>query len=129
MTLHRAIVSLGSNLPCSADIIRDAARRLRTVGRQIRWSGVYFGPDDTGRGPQYANAVMELELPVDRQALHEFTRGLEAAAGRTPESKSIGIMPLDIDLVVWDGQIVDAYDFSRDYFKQGYSLISDDILS
>ncbi len=121
--IHTAVISLGSNLPCSADMLADAASRLATVCRVVRSSGVYYGPDDTGRGPQYANAVIEIATSLSPDGFREFARGLEAAAGRTPESKSLGLMPLDIDTVIWDGEVVDPYDRRRPYFIKGYTII------
>lgn len=122
---HVAVISLGSNLPCAADILDDTCRRIAAVAAILRSSGCYFGPDDTGRGPRYANAVLEIVTDLTPDGFREFARGLEAAAGRTPESKLLGIMPLDIDVVIWDGDVVDTHDRFRPYFIKGYSLISE----
>lgn len=126
---HIAVISLGSNLPCAADILEDTCRRIGAVAGILRSSGCYFGPDDTGRGPRYANAVLEIDTGLTAIGFREFARGLEAAAGRTPESKQLGLMPLDIDVVIWDGVVVDSYDRSRPYFIKGYSLISENTRS
>lgn len=124
---HTAVISLGSNLPCAADILDDTCSRIAAVADIMRASGCYFGPDDTGRGPRYANEVLEIATGLSPDGFREFARGLEAAAGRTPESKQLALMPLDIDVVIWDGVVVNACDRARAYFIKGYSMISENI--
>lgn len=120
---HTAVISLGSNLPCGAAIVADAAERLQSVATIDCRSGIFSCPDDTGKGPDYSNEVMQLSTDLGEEGLRQFARGLEAAAGRTPESKRLGIMPLDVDLVIWDGTVLCPYDFSRPYFQHGYRSI------
>lgn len=122
-TMHSAIITLGSNLPCRADILRDTIARLRAVVTVEASSGIYDADDDTGRGPVYANEVLAVATSLPMEAMAQYARGLEAAAGRTAESKAMALMPLDIDIVVWDDTIVKPYDITRHYFTRGYAAI------
>lgn len=120
---HTAVISLGSNLPCAADIVADAVRRLTAVAAVQSSSGLFTNPDDTGRGPDYTNVVLRLDTDLSADGLREFARGLEAAAGRTPESKHLGLMPLDIDIVIWDDTTVSPADRYRQYFVHGLARL------
>lgn len=33
-------------------------------------------------------------------------------------------MPLDLDIVIWLGKIIDSYEYSRPYFKKGLEYLS-----
>ena len=44
--------------------------------------------------------------------------------GRTPQSKVSGVMPLDIDIVVFHDCIINLTQFDKDYFRQGYTQLS-----
>ena len=43
---------------------------------------------------------------------------LEEEAGRTPEGKHQGIVPLDIDVLQWNEQILKPADMKRDYVRE-----------
>ena len=43
---------------------------------------------------------------------------MEENAGRTPESKAQGIVPLDIDVLKWNNDILKPADMERDYIRE-----------
>jgi 2-amino-4-hydroxy-6-hydroxymethyldihydropteridine diphosphokinase len=45
-------------------------------------------------------------------------KDLEEEAGRTPEGKHQGIVPLDIDVLQWNEQILKPADMKRDYVRE-----------
>ena len=49
---------------------------------------------------------------------------LERNQGRTPELKIQGIVPIDIDVVIWNDEIVRMRDYEQDYFSQGYRQLN-----
>lgn len=122
---HTAIISLGSNLPCATQIVEATAEVLEDVVDIEASSGVFVNPDDTGRGDDYANAVLRVRTHLSEERFMQVAREFEQAAGRTPELKASGVVPLDIDLVIWDGRVVSEHDRVRPYFIHGYSLISE----
>ena len=42
---------------------------------------------------------------------------MERQAGRTPESKQLGIIPLDIDILTYDNQVIKAEDLRKKYVQ------------
>ena len=44
----------------------------------------------------------------------------EADHGRTQMKTFEGVIPIDIDLVIWDSRILRPRDFERHYFNVGY---------
>ncbi|MBJ2187268.1 MAG: 2-amino-4-hydroxy-6-hydroxymethyldihydropteridine diphosphokinase [Muribaculaceae bacterium] len=121
--IHEAILCLGSNTPCRRQAVEEAISRLATVARIESRSGECFSPDISGRGGEYLNVAVRCltDLPLD-----EFSRCLshfERLGGRLPESKSSGVMPIDIDLIVWDKAVVSPADHARPYFQAALSTL------
>ena len=56
----------------------------------------------------------------DMEELGALMKRWEREAGRIAHSKSV---PLDIDIVVFDGQVVRPRDFAQEYFKIGYRAL------
>ncbi len=117
------IISLGSNVDGAGEILARARRGLARVARIEASSGPYPAADDTGRGADYLNEVLAIDTDLTLDELESAAAGLERAAGRTPDSRRLGVMPLDIDVVVWRGEKGRPYDFTRPYFRHGYGLL------
>ena len=119
------ILCLGSNTPDKGNIIVAAQQRLARICTTVRSSGAYEAPDESGLGEPYINVVLEVSCDLDPEQLREHLKALEKDFGRTPESKSTGVMPLDADIIICDSIVLDRYQYSRDYFRKGYMIISE----
>ena len=114
--IHTAVLLLGSNVRQREAMLLQALRGIDTLGTRRSVSDVCLSDDISGLGSEYANitAVYTTEMP-----LNDFCTALsalECEAGRTPSSKYTGVMPLDIDVVMWDGRLVSPDDYARPYF-------------
>lgn len=114
------VLCLGSNVADRQSIISRAIARLDSLCYITASSSIYEAPDDSGLGGPYLNVVMSVvpELPYEDFRLR--LKEMECDFGRNERSKSIGCMPLDVDIIIWDGEIVDRYQYSREYFQKGF---------
>lgn len=117
MIFHRATICLGSNTPDCSLRLAYATKKLTRVARITASSDEIESADVTGRGKPYRNVVVELHTTLRKEQLLDFMALLERRGGRTAASKESGVMPLDIDLVVWDGCVVSEADFDAPYFR------------
>jgi 2-amino-4-hydroxy-6-hydroxymethyldihydropteridine diphosphokinase len=95
---------------------------LTAIG-QFDFSPMVESDDVTGRGPAYVNVVA---IGVTRLALDELLsrlKAIERLLGRTPESKLRGVVEADVDLVIWNGEVLRPKDAARDYFLIPYNLL------
>lgn len=118
------VICLGSNVTDRLDRLHDALASLRQWCHVQDVSDYYEAPDDSGLGAPYVNVVLSCVPLVDKDELCEHLKALEIEFGRSLTSKTDGVMPLDADIVVWHGEIVDPYEFSRPYFRQGFENLS-----
>ena len=51
-------------------------------------------------------------------------KSIEAELGRTASDKAAGRVPIDIDLLCWNGQVLKADDWARGYVVDGVRYLS-----
>ena len=99
-------------------MIKQAVRLLSDKGADVAAiSDVY-----TVSLPYY-NCVAEITTALDKGAFVALTKEIEKEMGRTEAMKAAGEVPIDIDVVVFDGITLRPSDFSADYFVRGFSCV------
>lgn len=127
----KAVLVIGSNCPGApvsgqekedgrSRNIRSAMEALERMGYITRVSPVYETPDCLGSGHRYMNAVICLETPYSEGILTGMLKQLETDMGRDEECRRAGLVPLDIDIVIFDDEIRRPADYSAAYFQTGY---------
>ena len=101
----RAVLSLGSNLGNSAEILSSAAEALNEVSEVISLSS-FFQTRPVGGPPQpdFLNAVIIIETNLEPEELLMVAQAIEVAHGRerTVDTVKWGPRSLDIDLIKCD---------------------------
>lgn len=124
-----AILVIGSNQQDAsgdhrAANIMSALGFLRSLCPIIEQSGIYETPDCLGKGRKYMNAVVRLRVDGEESDFNAMLKHLEVRMGRTRECRALGIVPLDIDIVVWDGTVRRPADYAAAYFRRGLESLS-----
>jgi 2-amino-4-hydroxy-6-hydroxymethyldihydropteridine diphosphokinase len=104
-----AYVGLGANLGDAQQALRDALAALsRLPGtRLVRSSRVYrSAPVDAG-GPDFLNAVAELQTPCTAPDLLRQLQGIEEAAGRQRPYRNAP-RTLDLDLLLYGSARIES---------------------
>lgn len=123
--MNHIVLSLGSN---DGDRVRNvlcALEWLSSFISKIENSPVYETPDHTGHSGCYVNAVVEGFTSYGSDELNLLLKDYEIKAGRTVEKRAAGLVPIDIDIVVWNGDVVRPRDFSRKFFSIGYQMMQE----
>lgn len=120
--LTKVILSVGSNR--SFDDVEKAVGWLRSRLIDARSSSLYMTPAIQGHGAPYVNAVVEALADVGHDDLDAEFKRYELENGRDQKSRSLGIVPVDIDIVVWDNQVVRKRDFDQSFFRIGFSELA-----
>ncbi|MDE6291507.1 MAG: 2-amino-4-hydroxy-6-hydroxymethyldihydropteridine diphosphokinase, partial [Muribaculaceae bacterium] len=80
----------------------------------------YFTPDCHGGERKYMNAVILGRTSLTPDELESTCKEYEAACGRNAEARANGDVPVDVDLVVYDGCVLREKDFRCEFFLKGY---------
>ncbi|MDM0024277.1 2-amino-4-hydroxy-6-hydroxymethyldihydropteridine diphosphokinase [Variovorax saccharolyticus] len=105
----RAFVAIGANLGDARETVRQAMDDLDRVPQtrvSARSSLYRSAPVDAG-GPDFVNAVVELETGLDPQALLAELQRLEAGAGRERPYRNAP-RTLDLDLLRHGDAVLDT---------------------
>lgn len=118
MSSHTAVLLLGSNVDARESLLRSALSEIGRIAVCEAVSPVCYSPDVARLGNDYANITARFVTDLTLCDFCNVLAEIEQRAGRTPSSKYLGIMPLDIDVVIWDNSVVSPDDFSRPYFAR-----------
>jgi 2-amino-4-hydroxy-6-hydroxymethyldihydropteridine diphosphokinase len=118
--MNKTVLCIGSNTPNRNDIIERVIRRLKDIMSAMQQSSVYECESHSGIGNPYFNTVVKCDTTLTYEQVLALTKDMEKEMGRTPESKRVGVMPLDIDIVLWNGEVIHPQDFNLYHFRHGY---------
>ncbi len=116
---HKCLLCIGSN--CEAELhLKKAEKTLDSIFPNIRWGKAVCTPSEgNGRkGCDYLNRIASLETAMTEKEVTELMKTIERKNGRTPADKETGLVPLDIDLLQYDSQILKPLDFEKEYIRK-----------
>lgn len=117
------IVSVGSNCGDRHRNVAEGIEWLQSRMEGSRFSSIYATPDFHGGARQYMNAVGIGRIQKTLKDFDAECKKHEMERGRTPEARLAGDVPLDIDIVVYDGGIIREADYRRQFFKIGFEQL------
>ncbi len=102
-------LGLGANVGDRLGNLRKALARLQTLARLEEVSSLYeTEPQGVSEQPPFFNAVCRVTTGLEPQALLRFLKNLEWEIGRRPGGQTWGPRPIDLDILLYDAQVVDA---------------------
>lgn len=123
MKLHRFVLTLGSNSEPDKHLsLAQAGLRALAVERLIfsparQSAPISFGLSDA----LFTDQVAVGETSMDLDTFTAELKALECHTGRTPEQRKAHpeAIPVDIDLITWDREILKPRDVTRPYLLEG----------
>ncbi len=121
--LHECIIGLGSNIDPEKNI-RSAIEligcdfEVLSVSELLRTSPI--GITDQ---PEFLNGALKARVDVDLERLKTYLKGIEDMLLRDRSLPKFGPRTIDLDVVVWDGEIVDPDYYRRDFLKKTVDAI------
>ena len=77
--------------------------------------------------PDFTNGALLLETRVDRQRLRADLKAIEALLGRQPGEDRDGPRTIDLDIVVWNGEVIDQDLYTRAYLREAVLAVWPDL--
>src|SRR6185369_9336651 len=104
-----AYVGIGANLGDATQSVHDAMARIDALPdtRVTRRSSLYRSAPVDSSGPDYINAVVEVETHLDAPSLLDALQAIEDAAGRERPYRNAP-RTLDLDLLLFGHARIDS---------------------
>lgn len=118
---HFVVLSLGSNCGDRENNVAGAIDWLRLhVLSDCECSEIYETLPVGHSGSNYINAVVAGFYSGCLEDLERLCKEYERSNGRDEESRKLNMVPVDIDVVIADGDVLRERDFKCSFFQKGY---------
>lgn len=116
--MNTVIIGIGSNIdaetniPKMMEILRAKVEVLK-VSEMIRTKAV--GIVDQ---PDYTNGAVKIRTAFEKKELTHLLKSIEDQLGRDRSGPKFGPRTMDLDIVIWNGEIVDQDYYTRDFLQK-----------
>ena len=116
--MNRVIICLGSNIEPDQNI--QQAKESLTQKYQVIAESCFKVTKSVGRIKQadFINGSVLIETPLTIEQLKTELGAIEKNMGRNPLHDRDGPRTIDLDIVVWNENIIDQDFYNRDYLKE-----------
>lgn len=116
--MNTCIIGIGSNIDAETNIT-NMLEILRQKVNVIKVSPMLkTKPVGIENQPDYTNGAVKIETEENRVSLNKTLKGIEDQLGRDRKSPKFGPRTMDLDIVVWNGEIVDPDYYTRDFLEK-----------
>jgi 2-amino-4-hydroxy-6-hydroxymethyldihydropteridine diphosphokinase len=117
MVLNTVIISIGSNIDAKKNIslmldLLSKETEIIKVSRLVKTKPI--GIEDQ---PDFTNGAVKIETLLQRENLNQLLKSIEDQLGRDRTTPKFGPRTIDLDIVVWNGEIVDNDYYTRDFLR------------
>lgn len=117
------VIGIGSNCGSRIDLVNEAIGWLKTILVQTKCSEVYETSCALKTGKPYMNAVIRGYYQGTGIELEDLLKDKERVMGRSSKCREKGEVPIDLDIVICNEEVLKPWDFRQKFFQIGYSQI------
>lgn len=115
---NTAIIGIGSNINPEENIykmlgILENEQVVIEVSSFLRTQPI--GIEDQ---PEFVNGAVKIQTLLDQEMLNRYLKKLEDRLGRDRSAPKFGPRSIDLDIIVWNNEIVDNDYYERDFIKE-----------
>ena len=129
MKTNEVVIALGSNIDPEANLELAFVKlksRFKVIKRS-RW--IRTKPIGIQNQPDFYNGTLLLETKLSLVRLKQALKTVEDIMGRDRSLPKFGPRKIDLDILIWNGQVVDEDYYERDFLRKGVEEILPDFKS
>lgn len=124
---HAAYIGIGSNISPEVNVPRSISLLRKHVTVEAI-SMIWESPPADGSGPNFLNAAVFIRSDLDEEGLRDqILRRIESQLGRVRTADQNAPRTIDLDILIFDGQVVDDEIWLRAYLAQPLSELLPDL--
>ncbi len=116
--MNQCIIGIGSNIRAEENI----RRALEILGNDFSIRGISemikTEPIGIKNQPDFTNGAVEIETELQQNELQQYLKKLEDQLGRDRRLPKFGLRTIDLDIVIWNNQVVDDDYYERDFLRK-----------
>lgn len=117
------IIGIGSNIEADKNIARMLSV-LETHVTVVKVSSfIVTKPVGITSQPDFTNGAVKVETRLDQNSLKLLLKSVEDQLGRDRSGPKFGPRTIDLDIVMWNGKIVDEDYYTRDFIQKSVQEI------
>jgi len=125
--MNRAVIGLGSNIHPEENI-RKAKEAIGGEFKIIKSSSfVETEPVGFKEQDRFINGALLIETESDAGGLKSWLKKLEAELGRVKTDNKYGPRTIDLDILVWNGEVVDEEVYEREFLRKSINELIPDL--
>lgn len=125
--MNRVVVALGSNIEPEINLPAAIDRLSREFGVKARSVIVVTSPLGGIVQADFHNGVVLLLTELEQAPLAIRLKELEVILGRQPRNDKWGPREIDLDVLIWNGKVVNKDFYERDFLRQAVAEILPDL--
>ena len=123
MTFNTAIIGIGSNINAEDNI----SRMLEVLGKEVEIlkvsSLIKTKPIGIENQPDFTNGAVKIKTDLGKKELNQLLKSVEDRLSRDRSAPKFGPRTIDLDIVVWNGDVVDKDYYTRDFLQKSVQEI------
>ena len=121
--MHRVLISLASNHEQKENLCKAREALAQILSSATFTPEQWTHPMGKHFGRFYINQLVSAETTLSSDELTARLKDIETTLGRTPELRRHGIVPIDLDLLLYDDKRFHLQDWERSYIKDLLKLL------
>ena len=116
--MNQAIIAVGSNIDPDTNIAR--AREILARGFEVIAETDFVSTKPVGytQQPDFLNGAVLVRTDLKLEPLRQHLKQIEDTLGRRRGVLTFGPRTVDLDIVVWNGKLLDPDFYEREYLKK-----------
>jgi 2-amino-4-hydroxy-6-hydroxymethyldihydropteridine diphosphokinase len=120
MTKNIAVIGIGSNIDAESNIQKmlEILKKEKEVEIQQVSTFLQTKPVGNLNQPDYINGAVKIATSLEKECLNQLLKSIEDQLGRDRKLPKFSARTMDLDMVVWNGEIIDMDYYTRDFLKK-----------
>ncbi len=116
--INSVIIGIGSNINAEENIskmLEILALHMDVLRVSTMLKTKPIGIEDQ---PDFTNGAVKIQTSLGKKELNRLLKKIEDQLGRDRSAPKFGPRTIDLDIVVWNGEIVDKDYYTRDFLQK-----------
>lgn len=116
--MSEVIIGIGSNINADENI----AKMLEILKKEVKVlqvsSMIKTKPIGIENQPDFTNGAVKISTELERDDLNKRLKKIEDQMGRDRSVAKFGPRIIDLDIAIWNGEVVDEDYYTRDFLRE-----------